>query len=280
MGSNMATYINIPKVIRKVQEKKYGKTWRWVWISLGSAGFIVIMLVLSMFTPWFVDAILYALIISYIIFFWMYLKNDEVLDRSQIKWSYFIRKINGQTILPKYIMTVPFLRQIVPILAVHKNGLIEFTEKRWGMILEIDPGRISDDELDTHIIKVKEVMDSLHGDMVMKTFACSRSNVSGAFRDSLVQKLNDGTRTKAQKEHLYSIYNDTSEKQKPIIEWQFYIFLGMGLHDDAQSAERARQSLLPGFENRLRYADMHVVPILKENDIAMAYRRCMTQVVL
>lgn len=274
----MPSNITIPKVIRKVQEKKFGRTWRWIWITVASIAIIVIWLMISGMAPWPIRIFIYAFIIAYTIFFFKFLKNDETLERTILMWKYFIRSINGQTIVPKYTCTVPFLQQVVPIVAVHKNGVIEFTGKRWGVLFRIDPSRISDDDLDTHLMKVTDIVDSLFSDLVLKTFVCSRSDMAKPIEQHLINSINNPAKSQEQKAHLHSIYQELRGNTRPLIEWQFYVFASIGLHPDINDAERARQAHIPGLENRMRVAGMHVVQMTDPDDIAISYRQCMTQV--
>lgn len=188
-----------------------------------------------------------------------------------------MRSMFGQTVVAKYKCTVPFLQQIVPIVGVHPNGIIEFTQKRFGVLFKIDPSRISDDALDTHIIKVKDIVDSLFGNLVMKTYVCSRSDTMRSMEQELIKKMNDTNLTKEQKEHLYSIYDESRKNTKQVVEWQFYVFISLGLHEDIESAERTRQAHIPGLENRMHAAEMHVIPLIDPDDIAFAYRQMITQ---
>lgn len=276
----MASSINIPKVIRKVSEKKFGRTWRWIWISVISIGFIIIMLMLSNFAPWRVKIVMWALVLAYIVFFFKFLKSDETLDRSILMWNYFMRSMRGQTMIAKYTCSVPFLQQIVPIVSVHNEGIIQFTENRWGILINSDPDRVIDDELDAHIMKVKDVVDSLFGDLVLKTFVCSRKNSAKPVEQDIVKKMNDPEKTIPQKQHLHSIYQDIRGNTKPQIDWVFYIFLSLGIYATVEEAQQARQTHLPGFESRLRASGMHVVQMTDPNEIAMCYRQCVTQLKL
>lgn len=279
-GGLMASSISIPKVIRKVSEKKFGRTWRWIWITVLSIGFIVIMLMLSNFVPWRAKPVIWALVIAYIVFFFKFLKSDETLDRSILMWNYFMRSMRGQTIIAKYKCSVPFLQQIVPIVAVHPQGIIEFVGGRFGVLMKIDPSRISDDDLDTHIMKVKDVVDSLYSDIILKTYVCSRSDRAKPMEQQLVKKMNDPNLTQEQKQHLYSLYEESRKNTKPVVEWQFYCFISIGHHENIENAERARQAHIPGLENRMRAAEMHIVPLVDSDDIALAYRQMFTQIKL
>ena len=195
-------------------------------------------------------------------------------------WNYFVRSVSGQTVLAKYKCSVPFLQQIVPIVAVHKEGVVEFVGNRWGILMRADPGRISDDDLDTHITKVKDVVDSLFGELMLKTFVCSRVSSAKPIEQDLVKKMNDPEKTIQQKQHLHSIYQDIRGNTRPQIEWVFYVFLSLGQYGTLDEAERVRQTHLPGFENRLRAAGMHVVSLTDPNEVAISYRQCMTQIIL
>jgi hypothetical protein len=273
----MASSIPIPKVIRKVQEKKFGRSWRWIWLSICSLGAIIVMLMLSFLAPFIIKLVLWTLIIAFIVVFFKFIKNDETLDRSVLMYNYFMRSMRGQTVVAKYTCTVPFLQQVVPLVAVHANGIIEFTGKRWGILMRIDPQRVSDDDLDSHIAKVKDVIESLFGDLILKTFVCSRTNNAKPIEQDLIKKMNDKDKTNQQRQHLYSIYQDIRGNIRPLIEWRFFVFASIGIHEDLESADRVRQTHIPGLENKMRVAGMHVIPLTDPNEVSISYRQCFTQ---
>ncbi len=270
-------YIAIPKTMRKFSEEKFGISHQRIAIIISWVFASILLLFLAGRSGMAGKVIFIGLLLSMWAFYVALLRNSEILDRTVLTYKYFIRKMNGQAAILKYTAPVSFLQQIVPIVGLHKNGLIEFVEKRYGLLLRIDPKRVSDDELDGHISKVKDIVDSLHGDMVMKTFVVSRSSMVKPLEKNLIDSINTGDKTQQQKEHLYSLYHEVHENTTPVIEWQFFIFLGLGQHLSIEDAEIARQAHLPGFEDRLYRAGMHAIPVTNELDLAVCFRQCFTQ---
>jgi hypothetical protein len=270
-------YVAIPKTMRKFSEEKFG-------ISHQRIGLIIFWVLLSIFLLIIagkVDFLGRILFISLFIAIWIvyavFLRTSEVLDRTTLTYKYFIRALLGQTVIAKYTAPVAFLEQVVPIRNFHKNGLIEFVDNRYGILLKVDPKRVSDDDLEAHIHKVKDMTDSLHGEMVLKTFVCSRSTTVKPLEKHLINTINSKGKTLQQKEHLYELYHEVHQNTAPVIEWQFYIFLGLGRHPTLEDAEISRQAHLPGFQDRLVKAGMHTIPMVNQYEASMAFRQCVMQ---
>ncbi len=273
----MTNYTTVPKSIRRVSEEWQGYPIRYIFLIIGLLGFSLVLIILTIAAPknkWILLVILFMIWYT----FFRYLRTPTFMERSWLAYQYFIRSLRGQNLIAKYTIPAAFLEQIVPIKEFHSNGIIEFVGNRYGMLLRANPARISDDDLDQHIHKVRYLIDSLHGDLIMKTFVCSvPTGLYKPLEKNLVNIINESGKTKEQKTHLYSLYNEVHQNTKPVIQWRFYVFLGLGLYKTLKDAEIARQQYYPGFENRLNKAGMHVIPITGRRDLAMAYRQCISQ---
>ncbi len=270
-------YIAIPKTMRKFSEEKFGITHQRIALIIAWVLISLFLMIIAGKADYLGRIIALSLLAAIMLIYFVYLRTDEILERTTLTYKYLLRSLRGEAVIAKYVIPVRFLEQIVPIRNFHKNGLIEFVDNRYGILLKIDPERISDDDLEGHIHKVKDAVDSLHGELVMKTFACSRSTTVKPLEKHLINTGNSGNKTQQQKEHLYELYNEIHANNAPVIEWLFYIFIGLGRHQTFDDAEISRQAHYPGLHDRLIKAGMHVLPITDRNEMAVAFRQCLTQ---
>ncbi len=171
-----------------------------------------------------------------------------------------------------------FLESVIPLKAFHQEGLIEFIGNKYGLLMRMEPSRVSDDEIDGHVEKVKSLLDSLHGDLMLKVFVCSipQAGIKNLERN-VIGTINNKERTAQQKAHLYSIYHEAHDNINTVINWRFYVFVSLGVYKDLAHALIARQQYFPGLSSRLRKCGVLVIPLIDKQELGMAYRQCITQ---
>jgi len=156
---------------------------------------------------------------------------------------------------------------------IHEKGLIEFTNNRYGILLNSEPSRISNDELDSHIRKVVTLINSLHDELLMKiiVYSINRKGIK-TLEKNVIDIVNLNNKTKEQKKHLHSIYDKIQNNNDPTIQWGFYIFLYLGTHETLNTATAAMNAYLPKYEEKLYATGAKVVQIKDKNSVAMMYR--------
>jgi len=170
------------------------------------------------------------------------------------------------------------MKSIIPIVEFHQDGIIEFSGNKYGMLLKADPSRVSDDDLDRHINQVRSLTDSLHGDLMIKSYVISLQTAGRPVERALMRQLNESGRTKQEQEHLYSLYQDAAENTTPVIQWKFYIFLGFGKYPALREAIIAKGQYYSGITDRLNKAGMHIIPIQDRQELGAVYRKLISQV--
>jgi hypothetical protein len=210
--------------------------------------------------------------IIFVKFFW----GAKSMDRTFLMYRYFIRSITGKNSIAKYALSASFLESIVPIKAFHDLGIIEFMGNRYGLLMQIEPSRISDDELDSHIAKGRSLVDALHGSLLMKFYVVSVTSSGAAVEKNVIDIINKEKRSKKQKQHLYSIYHHLQDSVKTVIQWRFYIFINLGDYKNLGEAKIARSQYIPGIESKLQKSGVRVMPLLDKNTLALAYRQCLS----
>jgi hypothetical protein len=266
----------VPKAMRRMQEEWNGLPLRYVAVIIGTA-IIVLALIVSIFSATYkiIPLILLFIVIA---FFLKFMRSPALLTRSWMAYNFMIRGLQGKNVVAKYTQSAAFMKSIVPIINFHEKGLIEFTGNKWGLLLKVDPSRVSDDELEKHIGSVRLLCDSLHGEIMIKSYVVSLPTAARPIEHALMNQLNEPGRTKEEQEHIYSLYQAASENTAPVIQWQYYIFLGLGKYSTLQDAIIAKQQYYFGIIDRLTNAGMHIVLIENKNELGATYRKLISQV--
>jgi hypothetical protein len=267
----------VPKSITRIREEWNGLPVRYVIIV---TFFVILSLILITFILLFESGqgIYFGILFFELAFFYRFLRSPKIMDRSLLMYKFLLRSIKGETVIAKFKLPAGFLERIIPIKAFHQDGIIEFMENKYGLLMRIEPSRISEDDIDTHIQRTRSLVDSLHGELLMKAFVCSikESNYKPLARN-VVNIINTQERTPEQKKHLDSLYHHAQENNNTVIQWQFYVFLSLGTHTTLDKAMIAKKQYFPGFFDKLQKLGILVMPLKNKDALASAYKQCITQ---
>jgi hypothetical protein len=267
----------VPKSITRIREEWNGLPVRYVILVLS---FVVLSLILIAFILLSDSGqgIYLAILFFELAFFYKFLRSPKVMDRSVLVCKFLLKSIKGETVIAKFKLPAGFLERIIPIKAFHQDGIIEFTENKYGLLMRIEPSRIFEDDIDTHIQKTRALVDSLHGELLTKAFVCSiqETNYKPLARN-IVNIINTQERTPEQKKHLDSLYHHAQENNNTVIQWQFYVFLSLGAYTTLDKAMIAKKQYFPGFSEKLQKLGILVMPLKHKEALASAYRQCITQ---
>jgi hypothetical protein len=267
----------VPKSITRIREEWNGLPVRYVIIVLS---FVVLSLILiaSILLSHSGQGIFLAILFFELAFFYKFLRSPKVMDRSVLVYKFLLKSIKGETVIAKFRLPAGFLERIIPIRAFHQDGIIEFMENKYGLLMRIEPSRISEDDTDMHIQRTRSLVDSLHGELLTKAFVCSIQETGyKPLARNVVNIINTQERTPEQKKHLDSIYHHARENNNTVIQWQFYVFLSIGTYPNIEKAIIAKKQYFPGFSEKLQKLGILVMPLKNREALASAYRQCITQ---
>jgi hypothetical protein len=267
----------VPKSITRIREEWNGLPVRYVIIVISFA-VLSLILIASILLSDSGQGIYLALLFFELAFFYKFLRSPKVMDRSVLIYKFLLKSMKGETVIAKFRLPAGFLESIIPIRAFHQDGIIEFMENKYGLLMRIEPSRISEDDIDTHIQKTRALVDSLHGELLTKAFVCSIQETSyKPLARNIVNIINTQERTPEQKKHLDSIYHHAQENNNTVIQWQFYVFLSIGTHPNIEKAIIAKKQYFLGFSEKLQKLGILVMPLKNREALASAYRQCITQ---
>jgi hypothetical protein len=274
--------VNAPKTIRKVKEKAYGS------LSLKSFWVTVIWIIVSVifisplafFSSWIAECFIAAILICWWYFYLKFISNDSKLEETILFLKFFFDRYSGLHTIAKYDTDLKFLEDVFPLVDIHNNGLIEFKDKTFGILIKFFPERINEEDVETFGMKMQEVIDGLAGNTSIKFIASSKYNIRKPILDKLLSTMNQKNVNQKIYEYNHSIYQMIERKKDNTIDWSFHIFFGLGAFDNLQDAIDQMDSEYPGLVDSLKDADIKVMKLVDRVEIAKEYRQMVLPVVI
>ena len=209
-----------------------------------------------------------------------FVATENKLEESFLFLKFFFDGYSGLHTIAKYDLGVKFLESVFPLVNVHSGGLIEFKDKTFGILIKFFPERVNEEDIETHGMRMQEVIDGLAGDTTIKFIASSKHDLRKPILDRLLEAMNKKNTSKKIYEYLHSLYEMIENKKQENIEWSFFIFFGLGKFDNLQDAQDQMDSEYPGLIDSLNEAGITVLKLTDRIEIAKEYRQMVLPVVL
>lgn len=237
------------------------------------------------------DRLMYSCLIFLVVFIWLkYFRNDDLVEFQKDRFIFFIGDLTGKHVINSFSEQMKTLLKLIPIVAIHENGMIEFDagqhsilskikiflgleKKRYnefGVLFETFPPRISDEFRDIHELKREKIVNGLPVNTLFESISCSVEEPKKQILEYLLslQKSSGG---KARDQHLADIYLSVAEDDDPIISWRYFAFLSLGEHKTAEQAGIQFGAVVPGLLLNMKNAELRPIILQDERDIINAY---------
>lgn len=238
------------------------------------------------------DRIVYAALIFLVVFLWVkYFRNDELVEFQKDRLIFFAYDLAGKHVINSYSEQMRTLMKLIPIVAIHENGMIEFDSgqhgiwskfkillrierkrnNEYGVLIETFPPRISDEFREIHELKREKIVNGLPVNTLFESIACSVQEPKKQILEYLLslQKKSNG---KASDKHLADLYLKVSQDNDPIISWRYFAFLSLGEHKTVEQARIQYGAVIPGLMLNMRGAEVRPKILQTERDIINAYQ--------
>jgi hypothetical protein len=143
------------------------------------------------------------------------------------------------------------------------------------VLLEVDPFRVGDDELEAHQAQLVEVFDSLPETIKFSVINTSYVDESEHIISTIRDRANDPHLSLPQKEHLAYLHYEFSNETAPVIDWKILISL---VFDDASNLKEALVKMgeyIPGIVNGLQEAGLNCFVIEDKVEVVNKFRKMM-----
>jgi|SRR5665647_513943 hypothetical protein len=271
-----------PKTITKIQDDEYlDFTSPFTWVLMGFVG--VSLFVISKIGNIQNDKIQTALVGILVIWLYIWLKyfsTSEKVEKQFTIYGFKWADMRGKHVINKFEIPVQFLEQIVPIVAIHAGGIIEFKDNKWGILMETNPMRISDEERAAHEKKIEKVVNGIPANTHFKTISCSRLQPRKPIQSYLLEVSNNSNGKRATDQHLAGLYTKVAEDGTPVISWKYYAFQSLGKQPNLEAARIQYGAVMPGLLKNMRGAKLQPRIYEDPNEIATAYRTMFSEMVV
>lgn len=263
--------------LRTVKEEYKGMPWSWI-CTVAVYGFFTI------FIPFMLAVLLNSIVVKAVMIivcvvafigFFKKMRTPKILTNTTKELLYRIRVHRGEHIIPKHVVSLQFLKGLVPLKTPHPNGLIEFTNNRYGIMYRVFVPRQTGPDLDIFIALVtKNIVDRIHDGQVLKVFEMQRYTQDISIKNQVVEAMNDESKTPEQREHLNSIYQQLIANVEIPTERFIYVFVALGRFSNLDDAIAERDNLVPSMEEGFKLGGIGYNMLIVPDAIGFAYRRC------
>ncbi len=270
------------KTITKIQENEYlDFTSPFTWVLMGFVGFaLFIIFKIGSVQNRIFQVILALILVIWLIIWLKYFSTSEKVEKQFLIYGFNWAYVRGKHVINKFDVSAQFLERIVPIVEIHADGIIEFKDNKWGVLMETNPVRISDEERAVHEKKIEKVVNGIPANTHFKTIACSRLQPRKPIQQYLLEVSNSSNGKKAVDQHLAGIYNNVSEDGTPVISWKYYAFQSMGEQPNLETARIQYGAIMPGLLKNMRAAKLQPRIYDDPDEIATAYRTMFSEMVM
>jgi hypothetical protein len=191
-----------------------------------------------------------------------------------------VQNMQGKHVINTFNITVAFLEKLVPIVAVHDNGIIEFKGNKYGLLMETSPMRISEEERELHEKRMEKVVNGIPVNTPFKTISCSRLESRKPILKYLLDVAEKSNGDIATDLHLAGLYNKIASDNSSVISWKYYAFIGLGEWKTLDEARIQYGAVVPGLLKNMKGAKLRPRIYQDENEISKAYRTMFNEMVV
>lgn len=263
------------------EDAYYGISKEWVvTLIIWAVVSVVFLAVIVIINSTIIKLVIFSMLVMWWGIYTKWFRNSSRMRRTFFIVSYVWREWKGDTVVAKYDIPVEFLQKVIPLIDVHKGGLMEFKGKEYGILIKVNPPRIGDDELERYTRNIQIFLDGINDNLTVKTIAASKSNMVKPLVNRLNELAVDKNLTTSQKEHVYKLLEEQNERKAPIIQWEFCVYINIGIYDNLEDAIRMKDALLPGMLKNMIRADLRPRAMITNSEIGLAYRQMISQKVV
>lgn len=240
----------------------------------------------------YMDIVMYASLLVLVMFIWLkYFRNDELVEFQKDRLIFFVGDLTGKHVINTFSEQMKTLMKLVPIVAIHENGMLEFDsgqhglitkikvflkleQKRYnefGVLIETFPPRISDEFRDLHELKREKIVNGLPVNTLFESIACSVEEPKKPILEYLLS-LQQSTGGKARDQHLADMYLKVSQDEEPIISWRYFAFMSLGEHKMVEHARIQFGAVVPGLLLNMKNAELRPVILQDQRNVINAYQ--------
>jgi hypothetical protein len=243
----------------------------WAFLSL------LFLLPMLLFVSGLAAMVLFVLFIGWWGFFFIYLKDAKHIEKMFLFGHYLIRTKRSENVIAKYTQPLSYIAKSYPVKSIHESGLVEYygATNPWGVLLSVDPFKVSDDDIESYQAQLTDVFNSLPEGVKFTVINTSYVDESKQFISTVRNKANDPSLTRQQKEHLTQIHKELVNDDTVIVDWGITISIIFDGSTNLKEALVKRDEYVPGIVNGLQDVGLCCYVITDKTEIIYQYRNQM-----
>jgi len=270
-----------PKTITQVKDDRFlDFTCLHTWILLSAIGSALYLFNEIARSEGFVQLAYGGAMLAMLIIWFKLFSTFEKVDRQKLRVSFTIQNIQGKHVINTFDIKVAFLKKLVPVIAIHEKGIIEFKGNKYGLLMETFPMRISEEEREIHEKRMEKVVNGIPANTPFKTISCSRLEPRKPILKYLLEAAEKSNGDIATDLHLAGLYNKIAGDGSSVISWKYYAFIGLGEWKTLDEAKIQYGAIVPGLLKNMKGAKLRPKIVQDENEISKAYRTMFNETVI
>ena len=109
--------------------------------------------------------------------YYKYASTESKLEESILFLKFFFDGYSGLHTIARYDTDLKFLKDVFPLKNIHEDGLIQFLDNHYGLLIKFVPPQVQDEDEDSHGLRMQEVIDGLAGNTSIKFIATSKTDI-------------------------------------------------------------------------------------------------------
>lgn len=270
-----------PKTITKIKSDQFlDFKSMYTWILLFTVSIVLILINQIVIQRGPVQGFFLAVLFFVVVGWLKYCSTSDKVDALEIRFKFFIGDQRGEHVINAYTKPIDYLEKIVPIVEIHKMGIVEFKNNKYGLLIETNPTRISDEEREDHERRMEKVLNGIPSNIHFKTMACSRLEPRKPIMHYLLDVANTSNMERAADMHITGMYSKIAEDSSPVISWKYYVFLSLGEQRNLEAANIQYGATVPGLLKNMKVARLQPIIYEDPHEIANAYRTMFSEMTI
>jgi hypothetical protein len=165
---------------------------------------------------------------------------------------------------------------LYPVVAIYPGGLVQFDDNQWCIYADLAGKKKDEEERKLHRMYMKGVIDGMFDRQIVKFHSSSKTNPRKAVINYL-NELADKPGSKERSMHLNSLIEKVIKDNREAKTQRNFVMIGLGEHDNLDSAIIAKNSRVPAMLNNLKRAKLEPKLILNRRQIEKLLRESVSE---
>jgi len=205
--------------------------------------------------------------------FFLFIYDTARFDRIVIWLKYYIRAMQGKTILHQLTVDMKTVRKFTPIEEVFDDGMIQYTKHRYGVVFRYDPAENRKESIDEMNTRIEKFVNTLTSDIWVSFHFSHSIETSTTVEDMFLESLNDESKSLAARQHLFGMYVHITKNQCKRTTTSFLMSVRLGEYKNEALARRAMQSNIPGMLTAMHEAGIYASQLIDEDVIVGEFKK-------